>query len=67
MTDTELLARLDNLYSMLEEEGYYTKANTAAAAAARIRELNTDIQLLMGKINDEITRREQVEMGKQNG
>jgi len=39
LTDEELIARLDNLYNMLEEEGNYTKANTAAFAKDRIEQL----------------------------
>ena len=35
----DLVKRLDNLWSMLEDEGFYTKANTAILAANRIEEL----------------------------
>ena len=62
MTDADLVSRLNNLYAMLEQEGYYTKANTAAYAVDRIHSLNDDVTLLLGKINDEITRREEAEL-----
>lgn len=39
MTDEELIARLHNLYTMLEEDGYYTKANTVAYTTDRIESL----------------------------
>ena len=35
----DLVKRLDNLWSMLEDEGFYTKANTSILAANRIEEL----------------------------
>lgn len=40
--DKELIARLHNLHAMLEEEGYYTKANTASFAADRIEALTKE-------------------------
>lgn len=40
MTDELLIQRLSNLYRFLEEEGWYTKANTAASASARLQELS---------------------------
>lgn len=39
MIDEELILRLNSLYCMLEEEGHYTKANTADFAATRIKTL----------------------------
>lgn len=39
MTDELLIQRLSNLYRFLEDEGWYTKANTAAYASARLQEL----------------------------
>lgn len=36
--DKVLLQRLDNLYAMLEDEGWYTKANTVWLAKQRILE-----------------------------
>lgn len=39
MTDEILIQRLTNLYRFLEDEGWYTKANTAASASARLTEL----------------------------
>lgn len=35
----DLVKRLDNLWVMLEEEGYYTKANTVVLVKDRIEEL----------------------------
>lgn len=42
MTSEELLMRLNNLYSMLESDGHYTKANTASFAADYIKKLEAD-------------------------
>lgn len=39
MTDEELIARLNTVYALLEDEGYYTKANTVDYAATRIIKL----------------------------
>jgi hypothetical protein len=39
----DLVKRLDNLWSMLEDEGFYTKANTAILAANRIEELEAKL------------------------
>jgi hypothetical protein len=39
----DLVKRLDNLWSMLEDEGFYTKANTAILAANRIEELEGNL------------------------
>lgn len=42
MTDEQLISRLHNFYDMLEEEGFYTKANTASHAADRLEALVKD-------------------------
>jgi hypothetical protein len=42
MSDDDLMKRLDNLWKMLEDEGYYTKANTVMLAKQRIEELETN-------------------------
>jgi hypothetical protein len=39
----DLVKRLDNLWSMLEDEGFYTKANTAILAKDRIEELEAKL------------------------
>ena len=60
MTDEELIARLNNLFWMLEEDGHYTKANTARfavdhikAQAAEIERLNTQCEgLFQAAINN---------------
>lgn len=39
----DLVKRLDNLWSMLEDEGFYTKANTTILAANRIEELEVKL------------------------
>ena len=39
----DLVKRLDNLWEMLEEEGFYTKANTAMLARNRIKELEAKL------------------------
>lgn len=44
MKDKELEGRLNNLWSMLEEEGYYTKANTVWLALQRINELEQKLE-----------------------
>ncbi len=41
MTD-DLVKRLDNLWAMLEEEGYYVKANTVTLAKDRIEQLERE-------------------------
>jgi BMFP domain-containing protein YqiC len=55
----DLVKRLDNLWSMLEDEGFYTKANTSILAANRIEELEAKLaksdgekQLLLGRIEE---------------
>ena len=40
---SDLTNRLNSLWSMLEEEGYYTKANTAMLARNRIEELEAKL------------------------
>jgi len=40
---SNLTNRLNSLWSMLEEEGYYTKANTAMLARNRIEELEAKL------------------------
>lgn len=42
MSDKELIARLNNLYAMLEEEGYYTKANTVSLVIDHIEKLEEE-------------------------
>lgn len=44
MANEEILRRLDVLWAMLEEEGYYTKANTAAEAKRIIIEQDKFIE-----------------------
>ena len=39
----DLAKRLDNLWSMLEEEGFYTKANTVTLAKSHIEELEAKL------------------------
>ena len=46
MTDEELIARLNNLFWMLKEDGHYTKANTASFAAARLDAQAAEIERL---------------------
>ena len=43
----DLVKRLDNLWSMLEDEGFYTKANTAILAKDRIEELEAKLAKAM--------------------
>jgi len=43
----DLVKRLDNLWAMLEEEGYYVKANTAELAKNRIEELEDHLRMAM--------------------
>jgi hypothetical protein len=42
----DLVKRLDNLWSMLEDEGFYTKANTAILAKDRIEELEGKLDMV---------------------
>ncbi len=42
MTDEELVKRLDNLWTMLEEDGHYVKANTVTLAKERIEALTAE-------------------------
>lgn len=44
MPNEEILRRLDILWAMLEEEGYYTKANTVAEAKRIIIEQDKFIE-----------------------
>jgi hypothetical protein len=46
MTDADLITRLNNLLWMLEDEGHYTKANTAMFAADRIEAQAAEIERL---------------------
>lgn len=39
----DLKDRLDSLWAMLEEEGFYTKANTVVSAKNRIEELESNL------------------------
>ena len=48
----DLVKRLDNLWSMLEDEGFYTKANTTILAANRIEELETKLAKALEAIED---------------
>jgi hypothetical protein len=41
----DLVKRLDNLWAMLEEEGYYVKANTVTLAKDRIEQLERELHL----------------------
>ena len=43
MTDNDLVKRLDICWAMLEEEGYYTKANAVMLAKQRIEELEAKL------------------------
>jgi hypothetical protein len=47
----DLVKRLDNLWSMLEDEGFYTKANTAILAANRIEELEAKLAKAQGALH----------------
>ena len=47
MTD-DLMHRLDTCWSMLEEEGFYTRANTVMLAKNRIEELEARLTALEG-------------------
>jgi hypothetical protein len=47
----DLVKRLDNLWSMLEDEGFYTKANTAILAADRIEELEAKLAKAQGALH----------------
>ena len=52
-----LVEWLDNLFAMLEEEGYYTKANTADFARKAITTLRTQLatlQLHLDSTNDKL-------------
>lgn len=42
----DLAKRLDNLWSMLEEEGFYTKANTVTLSKSHIEELEDELHLM---------------------
>jgi len=42
MTD-DLMLRLQNCYNLLEDEGYYTKANTVHLAMDRIKALEANL------------------------
>lgn len=42
MSDKELTARLNNLYAMLEEGGYYTSANTVSLVIDHIEKLEEE-------------------------
>lgn len=44
MNSGEIKKRLDNLYYMLEQEGKYTKANTAAFAIEHIEKLEAQLE-----------------------
>ena len=46
MSDEELITRLNNLFWMLEEDGHYTKANTARFAKDRISAQAAEIERL---------------------
>ena len=50
MTDEELIARLNNLFWMLKEDGHHTKANTARFAAARLDAQAAEIERLRGDL-----------------
>lgn len=50
MTDEDLIARLNNLFWMLEEGGHYTKANTARFASDRIEAQAAEIERLWGEL-----------------
>ena len=47
----DLVKRLDNLWSMLEDEGFYTKANTTILAANRIEELEAKLAKAQGALH----------------
>jgi hypothetical protein len=47
----DLVKRLDNLWSMLEDEGFYTKANTAILASNRIEELEAKLAKAQGALH----------------
>jgi hypothetical protein len=42
----DLMNRLDTCWAMLEEEGFYTKANTVMLAKNRIEELEREVETL---------------------
>ena len=48
----DLVKRLDNLWSKLEDEGFYTKANTSILAANRIEELEAKLAKALEAIED---------------
>ena len=50
MTDEELIARLNNLFWMLKEDGHHTRANTASFAAARLDAQAAEIERLRGEV-----------------
>lgn len=47
----DLMHRLDTCWSMLEEEGFYTKANTVMLAKNRIEELEAENEKLLKAID----------------
>ena len=46
----DLKKRLDNLWAMLEAEGYYVKANTVVLAKNRIEELEAKLAKAQGAL-----------------
>ena len=50
MTDAELISRLNNLRWMLEQDGHYTKANTASFAVDHIKAQADEIERLKAKL-----------------
>jgi hypothetical protein len=48
----DLVKRLDNLWSMLEDEGFYTKANTAILAKDRIEELEATLTDIISEYDE---------------
>ena len=54
----DLKKRLDNLWAMLEEEGYYVKANTVAVAKNRIEQLaviNEELEKTVEELREDLT------------
>ena len=48
----DLVKRLDNLWSMLQDEGFYTKANTAILAKYRIEELEATLTDIISEYDE---------------
>ena len=53
----DLVKRLDNLWTMLDEEGLYTKANTVTLAKSHIEELEAKLAQVTAAYRIEVMQR----------